>query len=175
MAGRRVSMRLGRMVVVVEVALSMVLLAGAGLFIRSLRQLESVDLGFAREGILTMEVTPERQFNGTPEWLALQAQILDRVRPMPGVRSASWSTMSPLSGRFRGSGLYVPGFVSRAPRDNQVHLVSVSPGYFETFGIPFLMGRTFTARDDQNASKVVIVNEAAARFYFGSANPVGKK
>src|SRR5258706_6044151 len=140
MAGRRVSMRLGRMVVVVEVALSMVLLAGAGLFIRSWRQLESVDFGFARAGILTMEVTPERHLFGSSEWLAMQTDILERVRQIPGVRSASLATMNPISGWDRGAVIEVPGFVPRTEADKDIHLAAVSPEYFDTLGVPMLLG-----------------------------------
>ncbi|MCU1275661.1 MAG: hypothetical protein JWO48_3092, partial [Bryobacterales bacterium] len=173
-AGSRVSLRLGRALVILQVALSTVLLAGAGLFIHSLRQLESIDLGFAREGILTMEVAPERTLFGKPEWSALQTEILDRVLRIPGVRSASWSTMTPLSGRDRGEMLDVPGFVPRTETDKAIHLVSVSPNYFATLGAPLVLGRAFTARDGGSATKVAILNETAARFYFGSADPIGK-
>lgn len=173
-AGSRASLRLGRALVILQVALSMVLLAGAGLFIRSLHQLESVELGFTREGILTMEVTPERQMFGTPQWLAEQTDILDRVRRIPGVRSASWATMNPLSGRDRGAVLDIPGFAPRSEDDKEVHLAAVSPEYFETLGVPLLLGRALTARDNSTASKVAILNSAAARFYFSESNPVGK-
>jgi predicted permease len=174
-AGSRGTLRLGHALVVLQVALSMVLLAGAGLFIRSLRQLESVDAGFTREAILTMEVTPEREGFGTPQWFTGQTEILSRVRRIPGVRSASWATMSPLSGRDRGALLDIPGFVPRTWSDKDVHLAALSPEYFETFGIPLLLGRTFTARDEATASKVAIFNQTAAQFYFGNANPIGKK
>ena len=173
-AGNRVSLRLGRALVILQVALSTVLLAGAGLFIRSLQQLERVDLGFTREGILTMEITPER--HGTmPQWLTAQAEILDRVRRIPGVRSASWATMTPLSGRDRGAVLDIPGFAPRAESDKEVHLAALSPEYFETVGMPLLLGRVFTPHDNATASKVAIFNETAAHFYFGNANPIGKK
>ncbi len=174
-AGSRLSLRLGRALVIMQVALSTVLLAGAGLFIRSLRELESVDLGFTREGILTMEVTPEWQVFGTPQWLTVQAEVLDRVRRIPGVRSASWATMTPLSGRDRGAVLDIPGFVPQSEKDKDVHLAAVSPEYFETVGIPLLLGRALTPRDDATASKVAILNETATRFYFGAENPIGKK
>ncbi len=173
-AGSRASLRLGRALVVLQVALSMILLAGAGLFIHSLRRLDAVGLGFTREGILTMEVAPERSLNGKPEWMALQNEVLDRVRRMPGVRSVSWATMTPLSGRDRGVGIGIPGFTPHAETDNHIHLVSISPGYFETLGTPILLGRSFTERDNGTAPKVAILNESAARFYFGSVNPVGR-
>jgi predicted permease len=174
-AGSRLSLRLGRGLVITQVALSTVLLAGAGLFIRTLRQLEAVDLGFARDGILTMEVTPQREFIGTPQWSTDQTEILDRVRGIPGVRSASWATYSPFSGRGRAAILDIPGFAPRAEQDKEVDLAVISPEYFETFGVRLLLGRAFTARDNGTASKVAILNETAARFYFGNANPVGNK
>jgi predicted permease len=158
-----------------QVALSTVLLAGAGLFIHSLQKLRSVDLGFTREGILTMEVSPEYQAFGTPQWSQVQAAILDRVRRIPGVRSASWATMNPLSGRDRGAVLEIPGFVPRNEADKNIHLAAVSPDYFETFGVPLLLGRTFTDRDDAAALKVAIINETAAHFYFGDSNPLGRR
>jgi predicted permease len=174
-AGNRFSIALARGLVIVQVALSMVLLAGAGLFIRSLRQLESVDLGFVREGILTMEVAPERQMYGSSEWLAMQADILERVRQIPGVHSAGWATANPLSGRGRGAVIEVPGFVPRTDADKGIHLAAVSPEYFDTLGVPMLLGRRFTAGDHGGAPKVAILNETAARFYFRNANPIGRK
>jgi predicted permease len=173
--GNRVSLRLGRALVVLQVALSTLLLAGAGLFMRSLRQLESVDLGFTREGMVTMEVTPEGQLFGTPQWSMAHTQMLERVRRIPGVRSASWATMNPFSGRDRGAILDVPGAAPRTLRDKEIHLAAVSPEYFETLGIPLQLGRRFTARDDAAAAKVAILNETAARFYFAGANPIGTK
>lgn len=173
--GNRKSLRMGRALVILQVALSMVLLAGAGLFVRTLRQLESLDLGFAREGTLTMEVAPERDLFGKPEWLRLQPELLERVRAIPGVRSVSWSTMSPLSGRDRQIIMDVPGFVRRSETDKHVHNVSVSPDYFLTYGVPVKLGRVFTARDDSNAPKVAVMNETAVRFYFGNTNPIGAR
>jgi len=173
-AGNRASAAFGRGLVITQVALSMVVLAGAGLFIRSLRQLESVDLGFARQGILTMEVAPERQRFGSSEWLAMQAGILERIRQIPGIQSAAWTTANPMSGRGRGAAIDVPGFVPSRDADRFIHLSAVSPSYFETLGVPVLLGRKFTDDDRGGAHKVAILNETAARFYFGSANPVGQ-
>jgi predicted permease len=173
-AGNRRVMRLGRGLVILQVALSAVLLAGAGIFIRSLRQLESVDLGFTSESMLTMEIAPEKQLYGTPQWLLLQQEILNRVTSIQGVRSASWSTMSPLSGRDRGVIIDVPAFVPSSPSDREIHLTSVSPEYFGTFNIQLLRGRTFTLHDNITANRVAILNQSAARFYFGNIEPIGK-
>ncbi len=158
-AGSRSGMRLGRALVAAQFALATVLIAGAGLFVHSLRAIESIDPGFTRDGILTMEVAPERDWFGKPEWFAVQRDILDRVQHIPGVRSASWSTFSPLSGRNRG--LLVdsdpPSSIDQSQR--HANMVSVSPEYFDTFGVRSLNGRTFTARDDSAAPKVAIVNQ----------------
>jgi predicted permease len=173
-AGTRRGLRLGRMLVMLQVALSTVLLAGAGLFIHSLRQLESVDLGFTREGILTMEVAPEHELYGKPQWFVLQREILDRVSRLPRAQSASWSSMSPMDGHNRGVIVAIASFTPRSENDKQVRLLSASPEYFATFGIPVLQGRTFTPHDDQGAPRVMMLNETAARFYFGAASPVGR-
>ena len=172
--GGRRSLRLGRALTVLQVALSMVLLAGAGLFVRTLERLHGLDLGFAAAGVLTMEVAPDRALFGTPAWLALQQHVLDRVRALPGVGAASWSTMSPFSGRYRGSGFFVPGVEPADPRATEVHLLAVSPEYFDAFAVRLAAGRVFTAGDDATAPKVVIVNETAARFYFGERDPIGQ-
>ena len=98
----------------------------------------------------------------------MQRAILDRVRAFPGVSGASWSTMTPLNGRDRGSGIYVPGFVPHGPRDTEVHIVSVSPGFFDTLGIPVLADArsrraTIRSRESRGAEP------HAARFYFGDS------
>jgi putative ABC transport system permease protein len=156
--GSRRALRVGRALMVLQVAVSTVLLASSALFIRSLIRLQSVDLGFARAGVLTMDVTPERSWFGRPEWVVTQSTILEHVRSLPGVEAVSWSTMTPLNGRDRGSGIQVPGFVPQGPRDDEVHLVSTSPDYFATFGISVLSGRAFTSRDDAGAAKVAVLN-----------------
>ena len=105
--------------------------------------------------------------------MALWNEILDRASRIPGVRSASLSVMSPLSGMERGVLIEVPGFASHAERDNAISLNHVTPGYFETMGIPLVLGRAFNAGDAANAPRVALLNETAARFYFGGRSPVG--
>jgi predicted permease len=161
--------------VAVQVALSAVLLAGAGLFIRSLHQLEAVDIGFRREGVLTMEIAPERAWFGTARWLERQDAILGQVSAIPGVRSASWATMNPMSGRDRGAMMEVPGFspLRRAgPPDSPR---AISPAYFDTLGVPILWGRDFDRGDREHSPKVAMINETAARFYFGESSAIGRR
>lgn len=174
-AGNRASMRLVRALVLAQVALSMVLLSGSGLFIQTLRQLEKVDLGFARSGVLTLEVGAAPRLHGTAEWLTAQEEMLARVRRIPGVRTAALTTVSPMSGRDRGAQVEVAGFAPRSERDKIVHMAAISPQYFETLGTPLLLGREFTAGDLASSPKAAVLNETAARFYFGDTNPIGGK
>lgn len=173
--GSRVAVGAGRLLVVAQVALSLVLLSVAGLFIRSLGALQSVDLGFVRAGLLTMEVTPEHQSFGTSEWLTLQTEILDQVRVLPGVQSVAWATVIPLSGRDRGAVVEIHGFSPQIETDKHIHLRAISPSYFATLGVTLVSGRGLTARDHSSAAQVAILNETAARFYFGERNPLGQK
>ena len=104
----------------------------------------------------------------------MQADILERVRQVPGVISAGWATMHPLSGRDRGALVEVPGFMAQTDAGKRIHLAAVSPEYFDTLGITMLLGRGFTAGDHGRAGKVAILNETAARFYFGNRDPIGR-
>ncbi len=174
-SGSRESARTGRALVVLQVGLSMVLLAGAGLFLRSLRQLQSVDPGFARQGVLTMDVAPEHADFGSVAWMTVQRRILDTVGGLPGVRSASWSSMTPLNGRDRGEVLEIPGYSPPTEEARRVHLAYLSPEYLATLGTPLLKGRNFTARDRPGSPAAALVNESAARFYFGQGDAIGRK
>jgi predicted permease len=167
--------RTGRALVAVQVALSLVLLGGSALFIRSLMNLRNLDLGFTPENILTMEIAPERELAGTERWLQAQRTLLERVRRVPTVRAAALTTLSPLSGRDRGVLIDVPGFVPQSDSDRDIHLTSVSDGFFETFRMPLVAGRTFQSSDDAAAPRVAILSEAAARLYFGKRDPIGAK
>jgi putative ABC transport system permease protein len=177
----------GKILVSLQVAFSLVLLFGAGLFIRTLQNLKSIKPGFRTHGVLTMMVEPlDAEYLasfGPPALLrgkaqrltALWAQLLDQVRATRGVESASLSVLTPLSGRDRGVAVEVPGFQPRSDRDKGIGQNHVSDGYFETMGIPVLLGRTFTRNDSATAPKVAILNETAARFYFGDRNPLGAR
>jgi predicted permease len=148
-------------------------LIGAGLFVHSLWNLRNLDAGFRPEGVLTLKVKPNETAYSEARRLTLWKEILDRASRIPGVRSASLSVMIPMSGMERGVLIEVPGFASHAVRDNAVSLNHVTAGYFETMGIPVVLGRAFTAGDAGNAPRVALLNETAARFYFGGRNPVG--
>jgi len=159
--------------VVAQVALSLTLLVGGGLFVRTLANLNHVDLGFRRQGVLTMRVFPSGPAYTDERLAGLWPGLLERVRRIPGVASASVSMLTPLSGRERGIRATVPGFQSKDGRDQMMILNHVSEDYFETFGISLLAGRRFTVADSKDAPPVAIVNEAAARHYFAGKNPLG--
>ena len=173
LAGSRHSWSLSRLLVVSQVALSLVLLIGAGLFVRSLRNLKNLDAGFRPDGVLTMRLHPDEAAYTQARRFSLWSDILNRLHRIPGVRSASLSALSPLNGMERGVLIEVPGYVGRSERDAAISLNQVTAGYFETMGIPVLLGRGFSDRDAQGAPRVALLNETAARFYFGSRNPVG--
>jgi len=173
MVGFRSRLPLSKLLVVSQIALSLVLLIGAGLFVHSLWNLRNLDAGFHPDGVLTLKVKPDEKVYSEDRRMALWREILDRAGRIPGVRCASLSVLSPMSGMDRGVLIEAPGFESRAVREKAISLNHVTPGYFETMGIPVVLGRAFTAADAGNAPRVALLNETAARFYFGGRNPVG--
>jgi putative ABC transport system permease protein len=150
--------------VTAQVALSLVLLVGAGLFVRSLRNLQRVDAGFAREGILLVDLDGKR-----PAW---SVELLDEIRRMPGVAAASMSTHTPLSGSTWSEAV-VPAGQPLPNRDNAV-FIGAGPGFFATMRIPVLSGREFTGRDSEASTAVAVVNERYAQRHFPGQNPVGQ-
>jgi predicted permease len=172
-AGTGTRTRFGKALVVAQVALSLLLLVGAGLFIRTLYNLKTMDAGFRPEGVLTMRLhAPATIAPGAGRatwWKNVQA----RIEQLPDVRSVSLTTLSPLDGMDRGVRVNVSGFVARSDQEREVRLNHVSPDYFPTFGIPILQGRNFTAADYERTARVTLLNEAAAQFYFNNRSPLG--
>jgi predicted permease len=158
--------------VAAQVALSLTLLVGGGLFVRTLANLSRLDLGFRQQGVLTMRVFPAAAAYTDARLESFWSGLLERVRRIPGVASASVSMLTPLSGRDVGVRVSVPGFQPKSGLDELVTQNHVSADYFDTFGIRLVAGRRFTAADGKDAPLVAIVNEAAARYYFGGRNPV---
>jgi predicted permease len=167
--------RFGKMLVVAQVALSLLLLIGAGLFVRTLRNLKNIDPGFRRDGVVTMRVNPSAALYKGERLASLWQDILARLERLPGVRAASLSTLSPLGGFDSVREVEVAGFTPKSPQDQEIRLNEVSPGFFKTFGIGQAQGRCFNEGDNENAPYVALLNEAAARFYFGERSPVGEQ
>jgi predicted permease len=161
-----------RAFLVVQVAASVLLLVGATLFIRTLRNLVTVDVGFDRDHLLLMTIDPrESRFQGDRVTTLLD-ELMERVPALPGVRSAALAR-NPLFGQGGGKHVWMQG--NAAIADATVGANMVGPNFFATSGTPLLMGREFSARDRAGAPLVAIVNEAFAREYFPGQNPLGQR
>jgi putative ABC transport system permease protein len=164
-------LRLGKTLVGVEVALSLALLIGAGMFIRTLRNLDHVDLGFRRENVLIADVNPTTYGYRGRRLTTFYDQLLDRARTIPGVRSAALAAMTPMGAWAQTTTLSAEGYQPKPGERLVAYSNHVSSQYFTTLGIPMLLGRDFRPRE---ASPVCIVNAALARDLFGDGNPIGR-
>jgi putative ABC transport system permease protein len=176
----RQRMRAG--LVVVQIAVSFMLLIGAGLMIRSFEKLLSVDPGFSPERVLTLNLSPNfSRYTQNAQFVALGDNVLRRVRAVGGVESAALASNFPFSPLALTSGPGSVNFdiegrpVSSGDLQPRLDANTASPGYFETIRQPLLRGRTFTDRDDANAMKVVIINRAMALHRFASEDPLGRR
>jgi predicted permease len=158
-----------------QVALSLPLLIGAGLFLHSLRNLRGVNTGFTKENVFLATLNPA--MNGYPQARikSLYEELLARVRTLPGVRAASLTTSSVISGGWDQEGVKVEGYQPGPDENMSPNAAVVSPGYFATMGIAFVEGRDFTEQDTAARPKVVIINETMAHYFFGSKDPLGKR
>ncbi len=176
LGSKRARLGLGKGLVVSQVALSLLLLFGAGLFVRTLENLENLDPGFDRKGVLLFDIDPTKSGYRGPAVARLYKQILEHVDAVPGVRAASLSDMEPITG---GGGwdnsVWVEAYTPRPEENTTVYLNSVGPRYFETLRASLLLGRDFNLRDTEATPKVAIINQTMARYFFGNSNPIGKK
>ena len=163
----------GNGLVVAQVALSVVLLSGAGLFVRHLSNLQHIDLGFRRDHVLLVTLHPSRSgYSGERLSHAFQ-DLLGGLEQIPGVRSASLSAPTPISGAGAAGFATVEGYQERPEDRRYISLAWVAPKCFETLGIPLVAGRDFDFQD-QGRSRAAIINLAMARYYFPGRNPIGK-
>jgi len=162
---------------IAEISLALVLLVGAGLMMKSLYRLLSVDPGFRTDRVLTMGMELRtQQYSKDPAILAFWQQVLDRTRSLPGVESAAAGTVVPFTGNHSRSDITVEGMALPKPGSYphpDVHIVS--PGYVKTLGITLLRGRTFTDADNESGAKVGLINSKLAQQYFPHADPIGKR
>jgi predicted permease len=164
---------LAKVLMIVQVALSLVLLIGAGLFVRTLRNLESVDVGFNRERLLMFGLDAHAAGFTEAQISSLYARVRDRIAQVPGVTLATFARVAPLSQSNWTSGVTVPGYTPT--RNENVNMNGVEPDYFATLGTPLLRGRNFTLRDDAKAPKAAVVNQTFARKYFSTEDVVGRR
>ena len=163
--------------VIAEVALSLVLLAGAGLLIRSFMRLQDVDPGFRAEGLLTARVQlPAARYEDDRKASAFFAEVVSRASTLPGVGSAAGISFLPLSGPGIGTSFYPMDRPEPAPGEFPTAEVRpITPGFFETMGIPRLAGRDFTAADTADSPLVAVIGETLARRHLAGENPIGKR
>jgi putative ABC transport system permease protein len=169
--------RLREILVVAEVALSLVLLIGAGLLIRSFIRLQNVDPGFKPERLLTMNVIlSQDKARDLASISNFYQQVIERVQSLPGVEAASVATVAPIVTAGRRSPIVPEDKPDPPPGVFQVaNNRVVSPDYFRTLGVPLQQGRLLSAQDHAQAPGVVVINQALARHYWGDENPLGKR
>jgi predicted permease len=170
---------LSRSLLIAQVAISLVLLVGAGLFVRTLYNLRHVDVGFNPENLLLFRVNPSLNRYDEKRMAVLYQSLLDRMAAVPGVRGAAMSQPALLSGSVNSTSIYVQGRVYPPGRPqgdtNSINRLVVSPNFFDVMGIPIVKGRGFSDRDSATSAKVVVINEAAARKYFpNESTPIGQ-
>jgi predicted permease len=167
--------QLAKGLVILQVALSLVLMTGAGLLARSLKNLRSFYPGFNKDNVLLLSLNPGMTGYKDTQTNALYRTLCERIGVLPGVRAVSFSMEVPLSGSSNGTELKVEGYKPRSGGElTPAGLNLVGPEYFETLETPILRGRDFALSDQALALKVAIINETAARDYFGDTNPLGR-
>jgi putative ABC transport system permease protein len=173
--GRRyLPLRLGKNLVLGQVALSVALLLTSGLLLHSLINLETFDAGFNRDRALSAVMNGSATARSPQQVGHFYDRLLARVQALPGVQSASLSLFTPVSGRELGINLRVEGHDTQAGEETHAFFNSVGPNYFASLGIPLLAGRDFSAQDTPDAPPVAIINQTMARHYFGDQSPLGK-
>ena len=165
----------GKLLVVAQVALSLLLLVVAGLFVRSFRNLSATQLGYDRDHLLEFSVNPLAYGYQRAEIPALDENILQRIGAIPGVRGATLLDNALLSGRDSNSPVTIEGHKPLSGDDADARWDEVGPGFFSTAGIPILEGREITQQDSGNGQRVGVVNETMARKFFPHSNPIGQR
>jgi predicted permease len=167
--------RLSKVLIVAQVALSLLLLAGAGLFLRTLHNLQRVNLGFNQENLLVFRLQPEQGGYKGERLAQFYQQLFVRLDNLPGVRAATFAR-KPLIARDNWSGgILLPGEVEETAPRRSTSRQTARENYFATLEIPFLRGRNFTAQDDERAPQVAIVNQTFAHRFFPNDDVLGKR
>ncbi len=167
--------RLRKGLVVAQVALSLLLLIGAGLFTRSLMNLRALDPGFRAEGLYTFEVDPALNGYGFEERADILRRIQDELTAEPGVTAASAAGVALLTNSNSSSTVRVEGYESKEGENMNPNFNYVAPGFFGTLGIPLVAGRDVRPTDLLAAPKVAVVNEVFARYFFKDESPIGRR
>ena len=167
--------RFSKGLLVVQVAASALLLAGAGLFIRTLYNLQRVELGFNPENLLVFRLQPERAGYEDERLLKFYQQLLDRLDHLPEVRSATFARVELIANENWSTDFLLPGETAETAAEHDTMLQMVRENYFATMEIPFLRGREFTVQDDLHAPAVAIVNQTFQQKFFPNEEILGKR
>jgi predicted permease len=166
---------IGKVLVASQVAVCLLVLFAAGLLVRSLKNLRELDLGYSRDNILMARVDPVAAGYKPAQLVAYERDMSARLASLPGVRSVTASENGLFSGTESADGMKIEGYTASRDQDRIVYWDQVGDNYFHALGIPILVGREFGPQDTPTSMKVAVVNETMAKFYFGNANPIGRK
>ncbi len=171
---------LGKALAVTQVATSLLLLIGTGLFVRTLANLQSENIGFDRSNILLFGVDPTQDGYKSERLARFYEELRRRIEAIPGVRSASLSRHTFINGGVTIDGVSIQGYTPTPGEPNNngslsLHVNSVGPEFFETFGIPLVLGRAIGDRDTAATPAVAVVSRTFAHKYLGGTNPVGRR
>jgi predicted permease len=171
-AGSR--MQASRLLVAAQVGLSVLLLVGAGLFVRTLRNLSNVDLGFRSDRVLTFQTDPSRNGYRKERLAGVYAQMLEKIGSIPGVEAVGMSQHPLIGGVESDTGIYVADLPRQSNPRRMSYLMRCSPSFLSAIHIPILAGRDLQPTDGMNAPRVAVVNEAFVKRNFGGGNPIGR-
>jgi predicted permease len=175
LAGGRRRWELRRLFVILQVALTLLLLVVAGLFGGSLQNLKALTAEYQTDQVLLLSFDPGQKGYSREQIRNFYAQLLEQAQTLPGVKQASIVRIRLFSSEFRGFGIEVEGYQPKPGEMMAVLVNMVEPKFFATMGLTLMQGRDFTPRDDERAPRVAIINEAVARRYFGGQSPLGRK
>jgi predicted permease len=169
-AGR---MRWGRMLVGLQIALSLPLLLGAGLLLRTITNLQNVEFGYRKDNLLLMRIDTQTAGYDPVRSLPVFRELLDRIRKTPGVVTASFSENGLFSGHDSGDEILVEGYTRKGSNDRGTRWDQVGPNYFSSLGVRMIQGREILESDREGSVKVCVINEAFAKRFFEGRNPIG--
>ena len=165
----------GKMLIIGQMALSLLVLFAASLLVRSLQNIRNVDLGYNREHLLLVNTDPLSAGYDKARVANFVNDMESQLAGLPGVRAVTASKNGLFSGSESGDSITVEGYTSQKEEDLEAAFDQVGANYFSAVGIPMLLGREITVQDTAASPRVAVINETMARFYFGQANPIGKK
>jgi predicted permease len=166
--------RIGKVVIVGQLALSLPLLVGAGLLVRTLMNLQQVDLGYPKDGLLTVRIDARAAGYDAPRQAAAIDQLLEQIRALPGVAAAAYSNNGLFGGSDSGDRIIVEGYTPAGDGDGGSSYDQVGAQYFSTIGVPIRLGREITGEDRAGGRMVCVINDAFARRFFDGRNPLGQ-